>query len=74
MLYTISLFTPLVAPYTQYPLYVVKCGGLPLSTLTKGAYKVYKMPGDPVYGANIFTSGYFCTEQEAQAAGFHRSD
>lgn len=31
----------------------------------------YDKPGDKNYSITVFTSQYFCTEAEAQAAGFH---
>jgi len=69
-LYFMSLFVPFISNFTLFPLYVIKCGGLPLTTLEKGIYKVYIKPGEPVYGSNLLSSAYFCTEAEAQAAGF----
>jgi len=68
--YFISLFVPILGMFTQFPLYIIKCGGLPLSTIEKGIYKVYKKPGDPVYGPAYLPSRYFCTESEAQSAGY----
>jgi len=69
ILYTASLFIPLISPYTQYPLYVVKCLGRPL-VINAGNYLT---PDSPSYTIGILSSGYFCTEQEAQAAGHYKS-
>ena len=71
-LYTISLFTPFISAYSQYPLYVVKCLGLPITAETFTDH--YTVPGTRAYRLNLFTDKFFCTEQEAQAAGFTKYD
>lgn len=62
--YIASLFTPLLSGYTRFPVYVVKCGGLPVAA-SDLAGKSYRLPGHEVYGPSLFTNKYFCTEQEA---------
>jgi hypothetical protein len=70
-LYIGSLFTPLIAPYGRYPLYVVKCRGLPV--IAKSFSDSYTVPSDTkFYKVSVFTDHYFCTEQEAKAAYFHK--
>jgi hypothetical protein len=66
-----SLFAPLTSPYSKYPLYVMKCGGQPITATNFAAAYDYSLPGDRTYRVGIFTQ-YFCSEQEAQAAGFNR--
>lgn len=72
-IYVISLFTPGIAPYTQYPLYLVKCGGIPIVASSFAAGYDYQRPGDPGYGITPFTNRYFCSEGEAHTAGYHPS-
>lgn len=69
-LYLTSLFTPVVAPYARYPLYVVKCGARPIVASDFAAAYSYRRPGDDGYRVDIFTSDFFCTETEAERAGF----
>ncbi|HWZ65193.1 MAG TPA: hypothetical protein VNX65_00160 [Patescibacteria group bacterium] len=73
-LYLVSLFIPVVSSYTRYPLYVVKCGGLPITgSHLASATGSYLLPGGR-FSDNIFTlwlvDAYFCSETEAQAAGY----
>jgi ABC-type microcin C transport system permease subunit YejE len=67
--YIISLFTPFISNYTQFPLYIVKCGGLPL---VANAGKTYNIPGTATYSVTGLDEAFFCTEPEAQAAGYGR--
>lgn len=69
-LYVVSLFIPLVWPYTQYPLYVIRCSGRPIVTNGGGSYVT---PDSATYSVGLLSTGYFCTEQEAQAAGYRKS-
>jgi ABC-type microcin C transport system permease subunit YejE len=69
-LYIASLFTPFISNYTQFPLYVIKCGGLPI---TAHAGRNYVLPRSRIYKITIFEEAYFCTEVEAQDAGYHKS-
>ncbi len=68
-LYTVSLFVPFVSPYTKYPLYVVKCLGLPLAINADN----YVTPDGISYTVGVLTTDYFCSEREAQAAGHDKS-
>jgi len=70
VIYVITLFIPLVSNYTQFPLYVVKCSGLPLVTNGGGSYIT---PDSATYSVGLINTGFYCTEQEAQAAGFRKS-
>lgn len=72
-IYVILLFIPGIAPYAQYPLYLVKCGGMPIAASNFAAGYDYQRPGDAGYEITPFTNRYFCTEGEAQAAGYHPS-
>lgn len=72
-LYIISLFVPLISPYSQFPLYFVKCGGKPPIIASRfAAAWSYSMPGDVSYQVTPFAE-YFCTEEEAQKAHFSRA-
>lgn len=71
-LYVISLFVPLVKPYSRYPIEFVKCGFKQPIVASKFGGD-YIVPGsDTVHGLSGFTDDFFCTEPEAQAAGYHR--
>jgi predicted neutral ceramidase superfamily lipid hydrolase len=65
-----SMFAPLTSPYSKYPVYIVKCGGQPIVATNFAAAHSYSIPSDKRYGINPFVE-YYCTTQEAQAAGFH---
>ncbi|MBW6433820.1 hypothetical protein KZ829_08740 [Actinoplanes hulinensis] len=70
--YAVACFIPGIAPFARYPLYVVKCGGRPIIATTFAAANSYWVPGDPGYTVHFFVDDYFCTETEAQAAGYRR--
>lgn len=72
-LYFVSLFVPLIAPFTRYPLYIVKCGGLPIVASNFAAGNTYRVPGDEGYGVKVFDNHMFCTESEAKSAGFRNA-
>lgn len=64
-IYIISLYLPLIGPVTQYPLQVIRCGGLPIiATKFAAGYHYYK-PGNLFYAPHPFVDEYFCTEEEA---------
>lgn len=73
LLYIISLITPVISPFTQFPLFLVKCGGLPVVATDFAAAYTYDKPGDRFYSVSYFTSHYFCNESEAQAAGYRHN-
>lgn len=74
VLYIGSLFTPLLSPYSKFPLFVVKCRGLPVVASNFAAGNDYAIPGDWNYRITPFTDYYFCTEKDAQNAWFSRND
>lgn len=67
--YVISMFVPVISSYTRFPVYIVKCDGLPVIT-SDLAGKSYSLPGDEMYGPSIFKNSYFCTEQEVIEKGY----
>lgn len=69
-LYLISLFTPFISNYTQYPLQIIRCTRLPILA---HAGKNYLVPESRVYRVTGLEEAYFCTELEAQTAGYHKS-
>jgi hypothetical protein len=70
--YLVSLVVPFISPFTQYPLYVLKCGRLPIVGSTFAAGYTYRSPGDSNYGVSLFSDAFFCSEQEAVTAGFYK--
>jgi len=70
--YFVSLFLPLISPYTKYPLYVVICGGkLPMIGTNFAAAYSYSRPGESTYELTPFITHMFCSDEEANRAGFH---
>lgn len=69
-LYIGSLFMPFISPYSKYPLYIIKCGGWPIEA-SKFYEPSYVTPSDRAYEITPLTDHYFCTEDEAQTAGFN---
>jgi energy-converting hydrogenase Eha subunit A len=68
-LYVISLFVPFISNYTQFPLYVIKCGGRPVVANIGGSYDV---PGSSTYQVTGLDKAFFCSEKEAKAAGYRK--
>ncbi|HVI69172.1 MAG TPA: hypothetical protein VM581_01820 [Magnetospirillaceae bacterium] len=69
-LYMVSIFIPFVSAFTQYPLYVVKCMRLPIAA---HAGRNYVLPDSDIYRITGFEEMYFCSEDEAHKAGYHKS-
>lgn len=71
LLYLISLGVPYISAYTKYPLYVVKCGGEPVigSNLKS---RIYYPVGHILHNVKPGNDYYFCTNAEAEEAGFER--
>lgn len=72
-LYVLSLFVPFISPFSWYPIYFAKCGKQPVVASDFAAGDTYDVPGDKNYNVDIFTSRFFCTEAEAQAAWYHHN-
>lgn len=73
IVYIASLFTPFLSGYTQFPLYLIKCWGLPVEATRFAAGYTYELPSDKGYNRGLmFVTDYFCSEKNAQTAGFHR--
>lgn len=70
--YAVSLFLPLVSPFTRYPLYLIKCGGQPIAASNFASGNTYTVPGDRSYDVGAFTNYYFCNESSAYDAGFRK--
>ena len=71
--YAIALVLPVVSPYAWYPIHHLRCGGPPVIATRFAAAYVYLVPGDPGYRVDPLVTDFFCTEDEAQRAGFHRA-
>jgi len=54
----------------SYSFMIIKCGGYPITASRFAASYHYYTPNSPYYGPNIFAE-YYCTSQEAEAAGFN---
>lgn len=73
-LYLTALFVPFIAPFARYPIYFIKCGGRPVVATDFAAAYTYRVPGSDDYGVDSLVTDFFCTEAEAQSAGFSPSD
>ena len=70
--FLVSLLIPGVSPYTRFPLYVATCGHNPIIAYQL-AGRSYITSQSKQYGPNYLVAEYFCTEAEAQAAGYTKS-
>ena len=68
--YVISLQVPFISPFTKFPLYIAKCGKLPVMASKFAAGYYYILPSSRSYGVNAVMDSYFCSEDEAKKAGF----
>lgn len=71
--YLISLITPPASGMARYPLYIIRCGHLPVVASTFAAGFLYTTPDDPDYAVTPFHDHFFCSAEKASAAGFHDS-
>lgn len=60
----------LITGHTTYGLALIRCGRLPVSASRFMAGYSYVLPGESYYSVGPFQE-YYCTQQEAQKAGFH---
>lgn len=70
--YIVSLFVPYISGYTKFPLYVIGCGKLPIEANGLDGPKYY-LPNNMYYRtyySPLTTDHYFCSEAEAQKAGY----
>lgn len=67
------LVTPLASGMARYPLHVIRCGHLPVVATTFAAGMTYTAPDSPDYTVTPFDDRFFCSREEASAAGFHDS-
>lgn len=73
VVYLVALVMPLASGMARYPLYVIRCGHLPVAGTTFAAGYTYTAPGSPEYMVSPFHDRFFCSCEEASAAGFHES-
>lgn len=73
VVYLIALVTPLASGMARYPLHVIRCRHLPLVASTFAAAYSYETPDSRRYSVSPFDDHFFCTREEASAAGFHES-
>lgn len=74
VLYIAACFTPYIKAYPLYPVHIIRCASLPVTGSTFATSFSYSLPGDLHYGPDITVDYFFCSEQEAIAAGFHRME
>ncbi len=76
LIYTASIFIPIVGGYTAYPVAVIKCGNLPVITNDFMASYTYSEPGMTTYsGPNWLSThkNYVCSAKDAEAEGYRKA-
>src|SRR5688500_16329277 len=68
----LGFFAGMGSGMLQYAAASMGCMRAPVTASRFMAGNSYELPGDEGYGPDIF-SEYYCTEQQAKAAGFRRS-
>ncbi len=73
--YFILLVSSVGNGIAYYPIAYLHCGKRPVIANNFATSNTYYKSNDSGYGPNILThpDDYYCTEQEARAAGFQRS-
>ena len=72
MVIVLLLITNLFTGYITYGVVAIACMRLPVTATNFASAKSYFVPGQSGYGPNAFRE-YYCTEQDAQNAGFYKS-
>jgi hypothetical protein len=73
VVYLVALLVPFASGMARYPLHIIRCGHLPVVGTTFAAGYTYTVPGSPAYAVTPFSDRFFCSREEASAAGFHES-
>ncbi|MFL6053181.1 MAG: hypothetical protein ACJ72W_09740 [Actinoallomurus sp.] len=73
VVYLVALVVPLASGMARYPLHIIRCGHLPLVGTTFAAGYTYRVPVSPAYEVTPLDDRFFCSREEASAAGFHES-
>ncbi|GLY78437.1 hypothetical protein [Actinoallomurus iriomotensis] len=73
VVYLVLLVVPLASGPARYPLHVIRCGHLPVVGTTFAAGYTYRAPDSPAYAVTPLDDRFFCSREEATAAGFHES-
>jgi hypothetical protein len=70
VVYLVALAVPLASPFARFPLHVIRCGHLPVVGSRFAGDATYTAPGSPTYGVSFLDDHFFCSREEAAAAGF----
>jgi hypothetical protein len=73
VVYLIALAVPFQSGMARYPLHVIRCGHLPLVGTTFASGYTYKTPSSRSYAVTPLSDHFFCSREEASAAGFHEA-
>jgi hypothetical protein len=71
--YLVALVVPLASGMARFPLHVIRCRHLPVVATTFAAGHTYTAPDSPAYAVTPLDDRFFCSREEASAAGFHES-
>ena len=72
-LFLTSLIIPGISPYTKFPFFFLQCGKNPVIAYVFAGDRWYETERSREYGPDILVTEYFCTEAEAEAAGYRKS-
>lgn len=72
IIYILGIINPITGPSLRYPYMVFYCGQRPVVATDFMAAHQYETPDLKSYDVNMF-SKFYCTEEEAQAAGYQKS-
>lgn len=67
------LIIGVVSGQISYMTAYVKCGTAPINATKFAASRSYFLPGEQGYGPSPYNSAYFCTQTEAEEAGYRHS-
>jgi hypothetical protein len=70
VVYLVALVVPFAAPMARYPLHVIRCRHLPVVGSRFAGDATYTVPGSPTYAVTFLDDHFFCSREEASAAGF----
>jgi hypothetical protein len=71
-IYIVGLLNPITGPSLQYPYVELYCGRKPVIA-SDFMTKSYATPNMTTYEPTMYNDKFYCTEQEAQSHGYHKS-
>ncbi|MFG1948795.1 hypothetical protein [Nonomuraea sp. NPDC048826] len=72
VMYVVALIVPVTTAMATFPIHLIRCGGLPIVATDFASARSYTVPSSAEYEVTPLDSRFFCTEDEARAARYHR--